>query len=77
MALDQPVARTPRLLAQSRGTVFVAWQYRDDPETARRELQYLGVFTSDELARSRTSMMRDDGWTVQVTPAQLDPDEVC
>lgn len=77
MALDQPVAQQLHPPRQTRADVYIAWQYRDDPESVRREFQYLGVFTTEALARARTAKIRDDGWIVQVTPAQLDPEEVC
>ncbi|MGH3303447.1 MAG: hypothetical protein ACRDOK_17545 [Streptosporangiaceae bacterium] len=57
--------------------VHVVWQYRDDPETATREYQFLGVFSTHGLARQRTAGMRGSGWTIQIAAARLDPDDVC
>jgi hypothetical protein len=62
---------------QSVPKVHVVWQYKDDPETAQREYQFLGVFSTPDLARRRTARMRGSGWTIQIAPAQLDPDDAC
>jgi hypothetical protein len=56
--------------------VYVAWEYRQDPEEGGVR-QFLGVFSSPKLAHEKTARMHDSGWTVQVVQARLDPDEVC
>jgi hypothetical protein len=62
---------------QSVSEVHVVWQYKDDPETAQREYQFLGVFSTPGRARRRTARMHDSGWTIQIARARLDPDDVC
>jgi hypothetical protein len=62
---------------QPAAEVHVVWQYKDDPETAQREYQFLGVFSTPGLARQQTARMQDSGWTIQIARARLDPDDVC
>lgn len=62
---------------QAVSEVHVVWQYKDDPESAQREYQFLGVFSTPGLAYQRTAAMQGSGWTIQIAPARLDPDDVC
>lgn len=63
---------------QPMSEVHVVWQYKDYPEQAHRVYQFLGVFSTLELAVQRTAeRMRGSDWTVEISQAQLDPDNVC
>jgi len=62
---------------QTVAEVYLAWQYLADPESDRQTYQFLGVFSSPELAREKTAQMENSGWTLQVVEACLDPEEVC
>jgi hypothetical protein len=82
--MDRTQALTNRTLTarvpgqyQPLSEVQVVWQYKDDPESAQRQYQFLGVFSTPELARQRTAGMQGSGWTIQVAQARLDPDDVC
>jgi len=57
--------------------VYVAWQYRADPESAEHAYQFLGVFSEPEIARQKTAKMQDSGWTLEIVQTCLDPEEVC
>jgi len=57
--------------------VYVAWQYRADPESAQRVYQFLGVFSTPEIARAKTASMRSSSWTLEIIQTSLDPEEVC